>query len=66
MTIEYTICCYILRKQLFQDYWSVLWVNLCPPPPTKPKVAILMRTEGGNTVLKAVKQAPRVLPVVNT
>ena len=34
--------------------------------PTKARVATLMRTEGGNTVLKAVKQAPRVLPVVNT
>ena len=35
-------------------------------PPTNPKVATLMRTEGGKTVRKAVKQAKRVLPEVNT
>ena len=35
-------------------------------PPTNPKVATLMRTEGGKTARKAVKQAKRVLPEVNT
>ena len=38
----------------------------CYPPPTKPRVAMLMRTEGGKTDLKATKQAYRVLPVVKT
>jgi len=36
------------------------------PPPTNPKVATLMRTEGGKTERRAVKQAIKVEPVVNT
>ena len=34
--------------------------------PTKPKVATLMRTSGGNTVRKARKHSPAVAPVVKT
>jgi hypothetical protein len=34
--------------------------------PTNPSVATLILTSGGKTVRRAVKQANRVLPVVNT
>ena len=34
--------------------------------PTKPSVAMLMRTDGGKTDRRALKQAKRVLPVVKT
>lgn len=34
--------------------------------PTNPRVATLMRTDGGKTVRKAVKQAIKVLPGANT
>ena len=34
--------------------------------PTNPSVATLILTPGGKTSRKAVKQANRVLPVVNT
>ena len=34
--------------------------------PTKPSVATLIRTEGGKTDRRALKQAKRVLPVVKT
>ena len=36
------------------------------PSYTNPSVAALMRTEGGKTVRRAVKQANKVDPVVNT
>jgi len=36
------------------------------PSYTNPSVAALMRAEGGKTVRKAVKQAIKVEPVVNT
>ena len=37
-----------------RDYDTIL---VCQHPPTSPKVATLMRTEGGKAVSKAVKQA---------
>ena len=36
------------------------------PSYTNPSVATLIRTEGGKTVRRAVKQANKVDPVVNT
>lgn len=41
-------------------------VSAAYAPPTNPSVAMLMRTEGGKTVRRAVKHAKAVDPVVNT
>lgn len=41
-------------------------VSAAYTPPTNPSVAMLMRTEGGKTVRRVVKQAIKVDPVVNT
>ena len=52
MTNEFKVCYRTLQK-----------FYRCP---TKPRVAMLMRTEGGKIVRRASWHAAEVLPVVNT